>query len=89
LQVENLVFSLARGRQILQSPRMRIPLWGPSRWLFLGLVVLLAGTVSLAVGRIWLAETWFRSPDPENWKRAAFLAPCVFAPQMARLRGVK
>jgi len=45
------------------------------RWLFLGIVFLIAGVLSVEASRIWLADVWARSTAPENWERAAELEP--------------
>jgi tetratricopeptide (TPR) repeat protein len=45
------------------------------RWSFLFLVILAAGEFSFLAAKVWLAEQWNRSSDPEKWLAAAQLEP--------------
>ena len=46
-----------------------------ARWLVLFVVILVAGALTFASGKFWLAEHWDHSSNPQNWARAAKLEP--------------
>lgn len=55
---------------------MKLSLAGaPSRWLWLGGLVLVAGTLVWQASLYWLAEHWAESSEPKDWLRAAELQP--------------
>jgi len=46
-----------------------------SRWLFLSVILLIAGGFGLQAVKVWMAENWGHAADPELWERAAKLEP--------------
>ncbi len=46
-----------------------------ARWLFLLVVLLVAGTLAFAAGKLWLADHWSQSSDSKDWPRATRLEP--------------
>lgn len=53
---------------------MRVPLGHiRTRCLFLGAILLVAGSLAFETGKVWLAAHWAGSTNPEVWSRAARL----------------
>ena len=55
---------------------MRIDLTSlQSRLVFLSVILCLSGTLSFFAGKLWLADHWNASSNPELWRKAARLEP--------------